>query len=184
MTRIDFLFLVIILIPAIYGLVKGIARMVIMFLSIFLGSLFAYHYSGALGRSLRDLFQIGRLGDVIAFIVCFFAVVFICAMFGKLVRKGIVGVNLGCLDRLLGACVGGILGITVSFGLIFLIDSYLPSPKEYLGKSRLAPPIVDIGEYLFLLVPAGAEEELMEQYEHLKKMWESEKEESSGVLST
>jgi membrane protein required for colicin V production len=184
MAAIDFIFLVLIIIPAIYGLFKGIARMVITLLSIFLGFLFASHYSDAVAKFLKDLWEIGRAGDIIAFTLCFFAVLFICAMFGKLVRKGIVGVNLGCLDRLLGAGVGGVLGIAVSFGLIFLIYSYLSVPEHYLGKSRLAPPIVDVSEYLFLLIPSGMEEDMMEEYERLKELWESEKDKGSKVLST
>jgi membrane protein required for colicin V production len=183
MAAIDFIFLVFIIIPAVYGLIKGIARMVITLVSIFLGMLFASQYSDALGSFLKDLLNIGRAGDIIAFVLCFFAVMFICAMFGKLVRKGIVGVNLGCLDRLLGAGVGGGLGIAISFGLIFLIYSYLSVPEYYLGKSRLAPAIVDAGEYIFLLIPSGMEEDMMEEYERLKELWESEKAKDSTILS-
>ena len=45
MVAIDFIFLVLIIIPAVYGLFKGIARMVITLLSVFLGFLFAIFIS-------------------------------------------------------------------------------------------------------------------------------------------
>ncbi len=184
MSTIDIVFLVFIGIPTVYGLFRGLVRMVITFFSVTLGFFFASRYSGALAGTLKDLWDIGRAGDIAAFVICFFAVVIICSMIGMLIRKGIVGIDLGCLDRFLGACVGGIIGIAISFGSIFLIYSYFPAPEAYLGRSLLAPAIVDAGEYLLLLIPSEIEEDIMEEYERLKQLWESEKGKDSRVLST
>jgi membrane protein required for colicin V production len=188
MSIIDSIFLLFIAVPFAYGLWRGIVRVVISTLSLFLGIVFARQYSGAFVDSLKGWVDLGRGGDVIAFIACFAAVVFLLSMLGKVIRKGIKGANLGMVDRLLGACLGGALGVAVSFSLIFLIFHYMPDPGRYLKDSRLAPSIVDSGSYVLLLVPPWIEdsvrEGILEEYNRLKAMLEDEKGVKSVLLST
>ena len=187
LTAIDYIFVFLIAIPFVYGLYRGIVRMIISALAFFFGFLFARQYSDVLVESLKSWFDIGRGGKLVAFVFCFFVVVFLFSMIGRLVRKGIKGANLGCVDRLLGACLGGVLGLGLSFGLVFLIFTYLPEPDQYLKESRLCPSIVESGTYFLLMVPPWIEKEIHEEYDHLKDLWKEEKDKGNGetdVLST
>jgi membrane protein required for colicin V production len=179
---IDYIFLFLIFIPFAYGLYRGIVRMVISTLALYLGIMFARQYSHAIADSLEGLLDVGWGGEFLAFILCFVAVLFIFSAIGRLVRKGITGANLGCVDRVLGAVLGVFLGLGLSFGLIFMIFSYLPDPDQYLKKSRLSPRIVGTGTYFLLMIPPWIEEEIQEEYRRLKEFLDKSDREKKGEM--
>ena len=159
MPAIDGIFLFIIGIPFAYGLYRGIVRMVISTLSLFLGFLFARQYAPSLTGSLEGWVDLGGWGKIVAFLLRFVAVVFLVSMLGRLIRKGVQGANLGWIDRLIGGCLGSILGMAAYFGLSFLLFHFLPEPDRYLKESRLAPGVVESGQYCLLLFrPWGQDE--------------------------
>lgn len=169
--------------PLVYGLFRGVVRMVISSLSLFFGVIFARQYASPLAGSLEEWFGNNSGVQILAYFICFAAVVFIFSMIGRVVRKGISGANLGCLDRLLGALFGCGLGLALSFGMIFSIFSYLPGPDQYLEKSRLAPGIVRTGTYFLLLIPPWMEEDIQEEYDRLRNLLDKNAKEKVIALS-
>lgn len=175
MIAIDYIFLFILVIPLAYGLYKGLIRMVISTLALYFGFIFARQYSGAISDFLSSWFEFGQPGRAIIFFLCFAIVVFAFSMIARIVRKGVMGANLGCIDRILGACLGGLVGLALSFGLIFFIFTYLPEPDRYLKESRLSHKIVESGTYFLLMIPPWIEEEIQEEYDRLRNIWENDK---------
>ncbi len=157
-------------------------------MAIFLGFLFARQYSTSFLGALEGWIHIGKVGKFVAFITCFFVIALLIAMIGRIVRKGVQGANLGCIDRLLGACMGGVLGLGLSFGLIFLIFSIYKQPElSPLKDSRLSPAIVETGTYFLLMIPPWMEEGIQEEYNRLRDLWKKGKDKGNGetaVLST
>jgi len=175
---IDYIFLFLFGVPLVYGLFRGLVRMILTVLSVYLGFVFARQYSMAIADAFEGWTEgFGRYGETLVFLVCFAAVVFLVSMLGRLIRKGIHGANLGCLDRALGALVGSVLGLMLSFGLIFMVFTYLPEPETYLEDSRLSPMIAESGTYLLLLVPPWLEEGVQEEFDHMKRLLERRVEE-------
>ncbi len=183
LAAIDYIFVSVIALPFVYGLFRGVVRMVISSLSLFFGVIFARQYAPPLAGSLEELFGNNTGVQIIAYLVCFAAVVFIFSMIGRVVRKGISGANLGCIDRLLGALFGCGFGLALSFVMIFSIFSYLPGPDNYLGESRLAPGIVRTGTYFLLLIPPWMEENIQEEYDRLKNILDKNAKEKVVALS-
>lgn len=182
MAAIDYIFLFLFGVPLVYGLFRGLVRMVITVLSVYLGFVFARQYSLAIADAFENWTAgFGRYGETLIFLLCFAAVVFLVSMLGRLIRKGIHGANLGCLDRALGAAIGGILGLMLSFGLIFMVFTYLPEPDDYLKDSRLSPLIAGSGTYLLLLVPPWLEEGVQEEYDRLERLLERRVEEEVSL---
>ncbi len=175
MIAIDYIFLFLLVIPLAYGLYKGLIRMVISTLALYFGFIFARQYSGAISDFLSSWFEFGQPGRAIIFFLCFAIVVVVFSMIARIVRKGVMGANLGCIDRILGACLGGLVGLALSFGLIFFIFTYLPEPDRYLKESRLSPKIVESGTYFLLMIPPWIEEEIQEEYDRLRNIWENDK---------
>jgi membrane protein required for colicin V production len=188
LSLIDYIFLFLIAIPIAYGLYKGIVRMIVSTLAIFLGFLFARQYSDSFVAALEGWIHIGRIGKYVAFIICFFVIALLISIIGRIVRKGVQGANLGCIDRLLGACMGGVLGLGLSFGLIFLIFSIYKQPElSPLKDSRLSPAIVETGTYFLLMIPPWMEEGIQEEYDRLRDLWKKGKDKEGSdvaVLST
>jgi membrane protein required for colicin V production len=182
---IDYIFLLMFAVPLVYGLFRGIVRMVISVIAVYTGFVFARQYSMAFSEMLEAWTRAsGKYVETVAFIVCFLGVAILISLFGRIVRKGIHGANLGFIDRILGGMVGGALGLMLSFGLIFLIFTYLPGPDQYLRGSRLAPRIASTGTYLLLLVPPWLEEGVQEEFDRLKRLLRKENEENSALLLT
>jgi membrane protein required for colicin V production len=181
---IDYIFLFLFGVPLVYGLFRGIVRMVITVLSVYLGFVFARQYSLAIAAAFEQWTEgFGKYGETLVFLLCFAAVVFLVSMLGRLIRKGIHGANLGCLDRALGAMVGGVLGLMLSFGLIFMVFTYLPDPDRYLRNSRLSPAIVNSGTYLLILVPPWLEEGVQDEYDRLRRLLDRRLEEGTDAVS-
>jgi len=181
LVAIDYIFLFLLAIPFAYGLYKGLVRMVISTLALYFGFIFARQYSGAVVESLSGWIEFGQAGRISVFFICFAAVVFVFSMVARAVRQGVMVANLGCVDRVLGACLGGLVGLGASFGLIFFIFTYLPEPDHYLKESRLSPTIVESGTYFLLMIPPWIEEEIQEEYDRLRNIWRQDKREGGEV---
>lgn len=181
MVAIDYIFLFLLTIPFAYGLYKGLIRMVISALALYFGFIFARQYSGDIADSLSAWIEFGQAGRIVIFFICFAFVVFVFSMIARIVRAGIMGANLGCVDRLLGGLLGSLVGLAISFGLVFFIFTYLPEPDQYLKDSRLSPKIVESGTYFLLMIPPWMEEEIQEEYEKLRKIWKSDVKEKGKV---
>ncbi|MBF6569431.1 MAG: CvpA family protein [Candidatus Binataceae bacterium] len=139
---------------AIYGLSRGGLRMITSLLSL-MGALYAasvYHEAASklVNRQLGVNSTTGRiLGYVAAFVMVFIAI----ELTGSFVIRMVRLVNMGWIDRLIGAATGAavagiILGITIVAMMLIL-----PARAEILKNSVLAPDLLAYNQQLLTLVP-------------------------------
>jgi uncharacterized membrane protein required for colicin V production len=157
----DILALLILLVCALYGLFKGIVRLILGFAGLVFGWILAVRWSEPLAARLGA----GRLSDaataagpdvtrLVAFAAIFIAVALTAGIAAWIIGKALGAVNLRWMDRLAGAGVGLILGVMLICALtVPLVSLCPPDGGALVSSGAMAPFAVAGGEYLLALVP-------------------------------
>lgn len=144
-----------------YGMYRGLIRIVFALLSAVLGVVGAVYLHGPVGR----WFGGGTLADVAGFVLCFFVIAMVVGWVGRTIWRASKETFLGWLDRLLGGVLGlGVGGVLVAVGL-GLLTAYVPGARSGIGKAKVAQLLlrgVDKGKKL---LPKKLEERFKEGYE-------------------
>jgi membrane protein required for colicin V production len=152
MNVVDIAILAVLALFLIKGLVRGLLKELCSLFGLFGGLAVALRFHPYLAEGLLKTFSLPpQLCVVIAFAALFLLTVLIFAVLGFILSRFVQLLFLGGFNRvaggLFGLIQGGVLLVLVLFGLS---RSPLPSPaQEMLLKSRLAPPLVEMGEALF-----------------------------------
>ncbi len=120
MTEIDWIILALLLISTAVGIVRGVVREVLAIAGWIIGILLAMNFAGDLAEAV-PLESIGYLPRVmIASILILVAVLFICGMFGLLMRRLMEAAAITFEDRAVGAIFGLARGVVVVCACVFL----------------------------------------------------------------
>ena len=153
LNALDYIILIILAIPLVTGLFKGLIRMVFGLVGLIGGVVLSIVFTRPLGILIGDLLGVSDLfiGKLIAFILIFI----ICGSFGMLggwlARKMIETANLGFVDRLLGGVLGLVQG-GITVGFIITICYLMPVSQAWVEESMVASRVtrytVEFGEML------------------------------------
>ena len=171
---------IILSIPLLWGLYKGVSRGIIKelasLLALILGTYGAVHFSEQLQPTLQTNISINEsFSPIIAFAATFILIVLLVRILGLMLDKIIKLVALGMISRFLGGFFGAlkVAFITSAFLLVLnSLDYHLELiPDEQKKNSLLYQPL---SEMLSFLVPEG--EGANSLIEEAKKVWQEAEE--------
>jgi membrane protein required for colicin V production len=174
MSGLDWFLAIVFAFGVLWGLWRGAISQVFGIAGVLGGFLLASHtYEGLAARIVRTFTQfshpqwIPMLTFVCIFILTWFCLSCLGHWLGSLLRR----TALGCLDRILGGCVGAakafILAIIVISSLTFL----LPSENAILRESQLAPYIQVGAQYLVTITPREVQQLFERKRSELYQYW-------------
>jgi membrane protein required for colicin V production len=147
-----------ILIPIVWGCIRGFMRGLVMELAtltgLILGIIAAFYFASDLGGLLRQYFTFGEsAARIISSVLIFTAVMLIAWLVGKAIEKTVELIALGWLNKLLGAVVGIVKGAVVAALLLYVVvyfdkNQKIITPREkeksmfYQAVSRVIPSLV------------------------------------------
>jgi len=172
MNLLDWIFIIIIAVSAIYGLFKGLIKELISILALVIGLIGASRFYGTLSSALKDFGLSDQISNVLSFVVLFVAIFIAIVLIGKLIHRFAHAIFLGCINRLGGAGFGFIRGVLVSCILSIILTVALSEKAPVLTQSKLTPHIMSISKSLLALVPEDLQRRFMEHEKKLREFWE------------
>src|SRR5712692_7748579 len=140
MNNLDIVILVVLGVGAIYGLSRGVLRMVTSIFSLILALYFALLYYGEPAHFIEHQLSTNpTLAAALGYVVVFAAVFIIIEVAGNIAAGLIRTIHLGWLDALAGAAVGAGVACTVMGLVLMLLTALLPSQALLLRDSELSP---------------------------------------------
>lgn len=152
MNVVDIAILVVLALFLIKGLVRGLLKEICSLFGLFGGLALALRFHPYLAEGLLKKFSLPpQLCVVIAFAALFLLTVLFFTLIGFVLSRFVKLLFLGGFNRVSGGLFGLIQGAVMLVLVLFgLSRSPLPdSAQDFLRQSRLAPPLVDMGETLF-----------------------------------
>ncbi len=150
---IDVTIVVIVLITALIGFMRGFVWMAIFLATWTAAILLAYTYKEQLAPLLPFKLDNETLQLGLSFLIIFMGTLIAGAIINYLFSKAVSAIGLGTFDRILGMGLGillGALGIT----LITMLLTFTELPNQYIWtKSKLIPKFKEAAEWIKTLVP-------------------------------
>ncbi|MBI1921234.1 MAG: CvpA family protein [Geobacter sp.] len=148
MNFIDILTILVLLLFAVKGFLKGLVREVCSLLGLVMGSWAAFKYYPFLGSALRPYIHLPQaVATIVSFVLIFLAVGILFLLLGHLLTAVFKIAMLGGINRIGGVAFGLLQG-----GLVLCILLYLgttkPMPEKLkvkLGQSKGAAPLIACG---------------------------------------
>ena len=169
---------IIIVIPLIYGLIKGfengLIKEVTGLIGIFLGLYFATHFSSYLHPKVIVFFgKYDQFTPIISFTILFIVSFISIKILGYMIDKFTKVLALGLLSRILGAIFGGLKIIVILSFLILITMKHNLIDKEIKQESRLIQPLELVSK---IIVP--------EVNKHKQRILKKTKEKTEKVKET
>lgn len=171
MNLLDWIFIIIIGVSAVYGLFKGLVKEVISLLAVIVGLILASRLCMGASALLINLGLGEQAAQILSFFILFIIIFIAIVLVGRLIHKFVHAIFLGWLNRLGGAGFGFIRGVIVS-SIIIIITITLSEKAPILTQSKLTPHIMSISKVLLSLVPEDLQNRFMEQEKKLREFWE------------
>jgi membrane protein required for colicin V production len=114
MNLLDWIFIIIIGVSAIYGLFKGLIKEVVSLPAVIIGFIVASRFYMGAFPLLIDLGLGEQAANILSFFVLFIVIFIVIVLIGRLIHKFVHAIFLGWLNRLGGIGFGFIRGIIVS----------------------------------------------------------------------
>lgn len=146
---------------AVYGIFRGLVRLVLGFLSVALGIMMAAWLSAPLAETFQGLVRSPSGRRLAAAVILFFATVLACAGLAWLIRRALKPANLLWADRAAGAVAGASMGVLLVASALVPLTALLPEESRLVGDSVVAPHIMSVSALLRRAVP----EELKQKYD-------------------
>lgn len=163
MNYIDYIIVILLVIAAVKGAVKGFVYEVSSLIALIAGVWGAIKFSGATESYLLNRLNFtSQYIDVISFIITFVLIIILVHFIGKAVEKAVESISLGGLNRVLGLVfsvlkTAFILGILVV--LIHKIDETISIvPEDDIAESRFYEPLRGLAVSTFPFVQNLIEE--------------------------
>jgi len=145
MVWLDIMIFAVLVIAAIYGIIKGLIRSVFGIIALIAGIWIASSTFRQFATHLP--FNNPTLSNILSFIFIFFIVAIVITIIGFILRKVIRFVSLGWIDRIFGLIFGFIIGVFINWVICILILSFAPNGEDVIANSRFAPGILSSGSF-------------------------------------
>jgi len=163
----DIVFIIILLVTAVIGLIKGSVRTLIGIAAVVVGLILASQYYGAFARVVRTVVSSPLWANLAGFLFVFFVVQLLGWGVGVLVSKLMKG-PLHFMDHLLGGLVGLVKGVLVC-GILVLALVVFPVDRRAIKRSELAPFCYRVARGAILLIPDELKAKFKETYLAIKE---------------
>jgi membrane protein required for colicin V production len=131
----------------------GFSRSLASLLGVILGCWVAIQRFSSISFRLSPWIQDEMWRSLVSFILIFLLVYFIFCVAGITAQRMLKALKLGWIDRLLGAIVGLVKGLTLAVAIVFMLTIFLPSNSQVLKKSCLYPALSRVAQVMGSMVP-------------------------------
>ena len=134
----DIIIIVLVAVPGIRGLYRGLLEEATALAAVILGVIFANKYYYDLAPVVERMFSDPKIVGILAYALVFSGVVLVVTVFGKLLRKVLSVTFAGWLDHLAGCLLGVGVGLVLSC-LAYMVINHFSPQAEMLQNSQLVP---------------------------------------------
>ena len=154
-----------------YGLGRGVLRMVTSILSVILATLGALNWHGYVAPFVEyHAHTSPSVSAVIGYVVVFLAIAAAVDYAGRRVLRLIYAIHLNWLDRIGGALVGCSLAAALAGFTVGLLAQRLPPDSELVRNSSLAPRVAAYNETLIGFVPVQVRQLYSEKWSEMMQL--------------
>lgn len=173
--NLDYIIIAIVALGALYGLGRGVLRMITSLLSLILGIAAALTWYGQVSGFMQRHFNTSPLvSTVIGYVVVFLAVSAAIEFIGRRLTMLVYIVHLSWIDRIGGALLGAALGAVLAGIAVILIEAVAPTDASMVHDSQLAPRVLAYNQALLGYVPEQVKNLYQKKSEDLKRSWDRE----------
>ena len=108
------------------------------------------------------------VGEIIAFLVIFFAVLLLAGLAGRIARWAMKKAGLSTIDRFLGAVLGLLRGVLVVAIVLTAMTAFAPAAK-WLDESQLAPYFLVGGRAAIWLAPSELRQRFYQGLDYMRR---------------
>ena len=179
MNGFDIALLVLACVLVVFGMIKGLVRILIGVAALIAAFALAAHYHQPLASFLGGVEAGGPL-RLVSYVLIFIAVMLAGAVIGHFSRKLLKVAMLSWADRVAGAALGLAAAALAAALLILPVVAYSPHSERVLSRSVLAPYVSVVADVANLLVPAELSEEYRRRIEFLRQTWDDRFDQAPG----
>ncbi len=141
MNGFDFAILIVVLLFAAIGALRGLTREALSLLGWFAAGMVAWLFGEDAGAYFAERVQDETARHILGFVVLFFGVFAATAIASLLLRKLVLAANLDTVDRVLGGLLGGVRGLAIVIIIVILAGLTSFPREDWWRESRLAPAL-------------------------------------------
>ena len=134
----DIIIIVLVAVPGIRGLYRGLLEELTALAAVILGVIFANKYYYNVAPLVEQVFNDPKIVGILAYALVFSCVVLVVTVFGKLLRKVLSVTFAGWLDHLAGCLLGAGVGLVLSC-LAYMVINHFSPQADLLRNSQLVP---------------------------------------------
>lgn len=156
---------------ALFGLIKGLARIMISIASLVVAFLLANHFRDPVAARLMALGVVEAAARIVAYLAIFVATIVAGGVAAWLTGKLLKLVLLGWADRLAGAAVGLLGALLAAAFVVHPLVASSETGRNLLRRSRIAPYVSVVADAANLTAPAAIASRYDEEIERLRRFW-------------
>jgi membrane protein required for colicin V production len=154
------------------GLVAGFARVSIGFLAAIVGVVFGFWFYGVPAGWVHRYLHSVAVSNFIGFLLVFWAILALGALFAKVTSKLFKWTELSWLDRLLGGAFGLVRGALIAVVMIAVLLAFTPKPMpNWMVKSQVLPYAMEASNLIASLAPNAIKNAFRESMLELRRLW-------------
>ena len=183
MSLLDLLVVIVVGASMAAGFVAGFARVSIGFLAAILGVVFGFWFYGIPAGWVHRYLHSAAVSNLIGFLLVFWAILAIGALFAKVTSKLFKWTGLSWLDRLLGGAFGLVRGALIAVVMIAVLLAFTPKPMpNWIAKSQMLPYAMEASNTITSLAPNAIKDAFRESMLELRTLWHEQLIESREKL--
>jgi membrane protein required for colicin V production len=157
------------------GVVAGFARVSIGFLAAIIGVVFGFWFYGVPALWIHRYLHSVALSNLIGFLLVFWVILAIGALFAKVTSKLFKWTGLSWLDRLLGGAFGLVRGALIAVVMIAVLLAFTPKPMpNWMVKSQVLPYAMEASNAIASLAPNAVKNAFRESTLELRRVWDQQ----------
>jgi membrane protein required for colicin V production len=171
----DLLVVIVIASSVAAGLVAGFARVSIGFIAAIFGVVFGFWFYGVPASWVHRYLHSVAVSNLIGFLLVFWAILAIGALFAKVTSKLFKWTGLSWLDRLLGGAFGLVRGALIAVVMIAVLLAFTPKPMpNWMVKSQVLPYAMEASSAIASLAPNAIKNAFRESMLELRRLWDQQ----------
>ena len=155
-----------------FGVIKGILKILIGIGTLIAAFLLASWFDGVVGSLFSGFIESDGWRRLLGFAVIFLGTIILGGILGRVFAKVMEAANVRWVDRLAGAGLGLVATVLLFGALTVPLAAYLPEGNSFLGRSHLAPYTVNFSRAISAAVPASVRVRFHEGIRKLEKTWQ------------
>lgn len=180
MNGFDIGLLILLVLLVLFGLIKGLTRLLIGMGALIVGFLLAAQFHQQLAVKLTWINVNDDVLKLIAYVMIFFGTMAVGGVLAWIVRKLLKVAMLSWADRLAGGAVGLVAAMLIAAWLVLPLVAYSPFGEKALRDSTLAPYVAVVADLAKRLVPKELSDSYNKKIEDLREYWRDRWQETPG----